>query len=294
MRVLYIVSHTSGYHAFEDYYDGLRLILGRYFDVNIIIYKDESEIPDPVVGNEIYLFLGHVTPSFLKMVAVNKYQHIYLINTEQSTRPIWGMIMRYYSKSHVNIIDYDQYQVNIAQQLSPNKKIFYLPCQITKAETQNLTSLISKAKKMYNVAFCSTNKSKRRLSILTQLQQKGLIVIDVDGWKKTRDKKVAQAQILVNIHYDNDYKIFEHMRCDRWILSGLLVISEDSLSDESLDCRDLMIIEKYDKIVDKIITVIDNFELYYSQYLDKLSHQQKIIMANREKYCDQLVESLTN
>jgi len=291
MRVLYIISHTSGNHAFEDYYDGVLFNLSKYFDVRIVTYTDEEEILRPITGNEIYLFLGHVTPSFLKMT---EYKHIYLINTEQSTRPIWTMMMRYYCQSSVKIIDYDQYQVEIIQQISSNKKILYLPYQVTTKETHYLTSLISNTKKLYNVAFCSTNKSKRRLSIMTQLKQRGISVIDVNGWKKKRDKRIAESQILINIHYDTDYKIFEHMRCDRWVMSGLLVISEESLSDELLDCKDLMIIEKYEKIVNRIITVIDNFELYYSQYLDKLLHQRKIIIRNREKMCDQLMESLQN
>jgi hypothetical protein len=282
----------SSYPAFEDYYDNLRLVLKKFFEVCIVIYSDEIEVSLPRNGNEIYLFLGNVTPRFLKLAIDEHYRHIYLINTEQSTRPIWTMIIQYYSKTGVNIIDYDQYQVGITEKLSPQGKIFYLPYQVTKTETKYLTSVIQKTKKQYNVAFCSTNKSKKRLGVFARLQQKGITVIDVAGWKNCRDKRIAQAQILVNIHYDNDYQIFEHMRCDRWILSGMLVVSEESLSDASTDCKDLMIIEKYDAIVDKIVHIIDNYEFYYSQYLDKLLHQQKKIMKNREKSCLHLVEIL--
>jgi hypothetical protein len=286
-----------GHRAFEDYYDNLRSVLDQYFTVTIVIYNNESELfqSHSINDDNVYLFLGHIPPHFLNLTIKHQYPNIYLINTEQSTRGVWTMIMQYYIKTCVNLIDYDQYQINATRSLLPNKEIFYLPYQITNTETEYLASLILKnTNKLYDVAFCSTNKSKRRISILTQLRQKGLSVINVEGWKNMRDEQIANAKILINVHYDHDYQIFEHMRCDRWALSGLLVVSENSLSDATLDCKDLITIEPYDQLVNKIVYIIDNYDTYYVDYLEKLMVQRKKIIEQRESYCLKLVETVVD
>lgn len=294
MRKLYILSHLSASHAFEDYYDNLKIVFDPSFEITIVLYDNEKTIPLPQKNDEIYLFMNHVPPYFLNLIIDGLYRYIYLINTEQSSRPLWSTIMRYYTTTTVNLIDYDFYQTKVLQQFTPDREIFYLPYQVTEQETTHLKSLIENTKKIYNVAFCSTNQSERRLNIFTQLEQRGLTVTDVSGWKEQRDRKISQSQILVNIHYDDSYKIFEHMRCDRWILSGMLVVSEESLSDLSNDCQDLMIVVKYDQIVDKIVDIINNYELYYSKYLNNLSKQKTSLCENRHKYGSKLIDILQN
>lgn len=291
-RRLYILSHQTGYRAFEDYYDNLRLSINHILDVRIIIYNEESEIPLPREQNEIYLFFSNITPHFINLFMTEKHKHIYLINTEQSTRPLWSLIINHYAKLGITIFDYDQYQTELTQKMLPDKSIFYLPYQITKNESNYLTTLVRKTKKRYHVAFCSTNKSKKRLNLYTQLEGLGLDLIDVNAWREDRDTEIAKAQILVNIHYDKEYQIFEHMRCDRWILAGMIVVSEESLSDSLLDCKDLIITEKYENLVEKIMYLVDHYEEYYAEYLCRLIHQKKNIIANRRKFCDQLIHTL--
>ena len=292
MRRLYIIAQKNAYRAFEDYYESLKTSITHLCDIKIIIYGAESDIPLPMNNKDIYLFLSCITPKFYKFYIDGKYRNIYMINTEQSTRPIWSMIIKHYTNKGLTVFDYDQYQTEIAKKTVPNAQIYYLPYQINKSETEHLTSLIMKSKKSYDVAFCATNNSKKRMSLYNQLENRGLKLTDIYGWKGERDQRIAEAKILVNIHHNNDYHIFEHLRCDRWILSGMLVISEESLSDELMDCKDLLIIAKFENIVDKIIEVVMNYEYYYSQYLDHLSIQRENIIKNRRQYLNRFTPDI--
>ena len=81
------------------------------------------------------------------------------------------------------------------------------------------------------------------------------------------------------------------MRCDRWVLSGLLVVSENSLSDELLDLKDCLIIEPYDNLVDKIIDVINNYDVYCQQYKNQLE-KNKVNIINQRSHQLQLFQKL--
>lgn len=292
MRRLYVVAHKNAYRAFEDYSESLKTMINRLCDVKVFVYNVESDIPLPTSNNDIYIFLSCITPKFYKLYIDGKHRNIYMINTEQSTRPIWAMIIKHYANKGLTVFDYDQYQTEIAKKMVPNAQIYYLPYQINKSETEQLTSLIMKSKKSYDVAFCATNNSKKRISLYNQLENRGLKLTDIYGWKDNRDQRIAQAKILVNIHHNNDYRIFEHLRCDRWILSGMLVVSEESLSDELMDCKDLLIITKFENMFNKIVDVVINYEHYYSQYLDRLSIQRDDIVKNRRQYLKQFVDKV--
>lgn len=283
---LYILSHQSGYLAYENYCVNLVDILCHYFQIRTIIYDNDSDIPSPLSPNDRYIFLNYITPRFINLFINDKHQHIYLINTEQSTRPLWTLILTHYIEMGIKIYDYDQYQ---AKTMFHSK---YLPYQISSEEINYLNDLIINTPKCYHVAFCSVNKSKKRLGMYKQLENIGLKVIDVNGWDKRRDMSIASAKILINIHYDKEYQIFEHMRCDRWILSGMLVISEESVSDDILDCKDLMISAKYETMVEKVLNIITNYDEIYSQYSQKLSLKKDSIIQTRHLYCQQFIDDI--
>ena len=74
-------------------------------------------------------------------------------------------------------------------------------------------------------------------------------------------------------------KIFEHIRCDRLIFAGKLVISEKSDYQELLDISSHVIWEDYDKIIIKIKEVLDNFEKYnYKKNFSKIIENRKNIL----------------
>ena len=40
--------------------------------------------------------------------------------------------------------------------------------------------------------------------------------------------------MLVNIHYADDYGVFEAVRCNRWLAAGLPVLTEQGINDDEI------------------------------------------------------------
>lgn len=323
MYRIYLISDQSGYHAFEDYYYNLKKTLKHltHWKIKIIVYQHDLVIPKPKPiqsassssSYPIYIFMNHLPP-FFEQMWINKNQsqyhcQMYLINTEQLTRSSCSQRILFYLDQGLLIYDYDLFQTKMINQQIISKptsapsstpspiprcreQVYYLPYQIRSREIKYLQTLIKQNKQIYDVGFCATNQSQRRLNIYHQLKQNGVKVIDIYGWKENRDRLISQCKILINIHYDQDYQIFEHFRCDRWILAGMLVVSETSLSDSLLDCTDLLIIVPYQQIVNKIIEILQNYDHYYQQYLNRLHSIKKQLILKRQGCCFQLIQQI--
>jgi hypothetical protein len=92
-----------------------------------------------------------------------------------------------------------------------------------------------------------------RQNILDQLKAKGIEVLILDGdYSLNRDVQIGKSKLLLNIHYDTTYKVFETIRCEPWLSSGFPVISETSLDD---DPRAINV--SYTNLVDKVCEVLE-------------------------------------
>jgi FkbM family methyltransferase len=85
--------------------------------------------------------------------------------------------------------------------------------------------------KEYDVGFAGTI-NERRLYILDALEKEGVVVQKITDFGEARDKKLACCRIILNIHYSEEYQIFESNRCEPWLQCGIPVISEKSLDDD--------------------------------------------------------------
>lgn len=85
--------------------------------------------------------------------------------------------------------------------------------------------------KEYDVGFAGTI-NERRLYILDALEKEGVVVQKITDFGEARDKKLASCRIILNIHYSEEYQIFESNRCEPWLQCGIPVISEKSLDDD--------------------------------------------------------------
>ena len=85
--------------------------------------------------------------------------------------------------------------------------------------------------KQYDVGFAGTI-NERRLYILDALEKEGVVVQKITDFGEARDKKLACCRIILNIHYSEEYQIFESNRCEPWLQCGIPVISEKSLDDD--------------------------------------------------------------
>ena len=94
-----------------------------------------------------------------------------------------------------------------------------------------ISKLKSFQSKEYDVGFAGT-LNERRLYILDALEKEGVVVHKITDFGEERDKKLACCRIILNIHYSEEYQIFESNRCEPWLQCGIPVISEKSLDDD--------------------------------------------------------------
>jgi hypothetical protein len=102
--------------------------------------------------------------------------------------------------------------------------------------------------KVYDVGFCG-GISERRRQILHTLHSAGITVCTVKKWGKDRDIELGRCRVILNIHYANDYTIFESARCEPWLATGVPVITESSMDDDPR-CA---VIAPYNELVEKTI-----------------------------------------
>lgn len=242
--------------------------------------NNEDEIP--INPDIIYIILFHI-PSKLLTSIVPK-SNIYILNSEQIISKNFLEKFTNYINNGYNVIDYCDYHLKILKQHINNDKTnnyIYLPAvhnydkQLTK-----LSKMCQDNEIIHDVAICSMNSAYRE-NIVKLLEKNNIIVNNIVGFGDHRDIAISKCKILLNIHYDSHHRVYESIRCDRWILAGKIVVTEDNDNDNILDVKDLLISVKYNDLVDKIIDIVHNYDRYYSIYRDKLESQKDIIIGNR-------------
>jgi hypothetical protein len=92
------------------------------------------------------------------------------------------------------------------------------------------------------------------MKILQELRDRGKEVLILDNlYTAERDVKIGKAKLLINIHYNETYRVFELVRCEPWLASGFPVLSE-----ESIDNDPRCITAPYDQLVQKACEMLDN------------------------------------
>ena len=158
-----------------------------------------------------------------------------------------------------NIIEIWDYSLQNIQTMN-NAGIFnvrYVPFKIWDAYKDKILSYNIENTFDYDVIFFGWS-SERRVSIIEKLKKEGLNVIAIWGGKFSdeRDKLIAKSKILLNIHYSEDYNIFELYRCFPWIGVNKTIVSENSL-DNHPHCHNV----DYNEIIPKIkeLLYLNNF-----------------------------------
>ena len=116
--------------------------------------------------------------------------------------------------------------------------------------------------------------SPRRKCIVDTLRNKGFSVNIVCGFKRERDIELGKCRIILNIHHRNinfdiECRTFEHLRCNRLLNAGFLLLSEVSYIDDAF-------IEKYPNL--KFINYEDFDKIsrenviYFDSIINKESH----------------------
>lgn len=252
-----------------EYINSFLHLLEKSFTVSISCDTQEYSI------NIIYMFLQSVPNNFPK-----KANNIILINTEQCTRNEYKIMLQNMLDNNMTIFDYSIENIKL---LNNNENMLYFPYQYNHQEINILKNNINIAtEKLFDVA-CIGCPSQRRESVCKKLAQKGVrILYNNNLWGEMRDKVIASCKILLNIHYNENYNVYEHIRCDRWVFSGMLVVSENSLDNSMIDMSNIVYFEKYENLVDLVMEILGNYNVWVEKYKAKYDLALDEIIKNRE------------
>jgi len=242
----YIICDKPLYPVIEDY------ILSFYKKLNakILTFNNPDEIPK-LNKNDIYIFVKNIVTEHLEQLN-NENTNVYLLNTEQLVLFDHKLRLNAYPK-YIKMLDYSK--ANLKYYNGYYTK--FLQYQLNFDEIYNLS-------KTKDICIMS-NLTDYRNKIINELTNKGVNVDIISGWKIERDKTLFTYKIIINLGYSDKHKIFESLRCDRCIFNRMIVISDKKEDIDLYYLKDNMIFEDYDKIIDKTIDVLNNYEMYYKK-----------------------------
>lgn len=119
--------------------------------------------------------------------------------------------------------------------------------------------------KHYDVIFVGTMTARRR-HVLDRLknQKPPLRVLELDNvFGVARNRLLAQSRLLLNIHADTDYMVFEEIRCAPAIYNGMPVVSEVALFDVQHPLFQHVHFATYDSLVDTVLNVLKNNQTWH-------------------------------
>jgi hypothetical protein len=280
IKIAFICDRLS-FQYFEDYINTFH----NLFDVIIYLFNKEDDIPYFLENNSIFYIFIQSIPSIilnnLDFYKQNNYK-LAIFNTEQLSRKGYAYMVNNLD-SYFYRVDYSEINLLVVA-IELNHKKIYLPYQVHYREIRDLP-------KIYDVCMIYPYKSEKRRKIINDLQSYGIHVDEISGFRDLRDSKLFQYKILINIHYDDDYKIFEEMRCNRCIFNKMIVLSETSLYDDFHILKKHILVTDYNNIVDKVRDILRNYQLYYDHIyksFDKLlpiydNDLQEIALSNIQK-----------
>lgn len=229
--------------------------------------------------NNLYIFIQRIPDDLLK----NPIKNMVLLNIEQITTPKYSDMIKEVLSKNIKVIDYSIENIHLINKISPvtNNTIGYLPYQYEPNEVSKLETFVKHTPKMYDIAFTGW-LSLRRKVIINKLKEKGFKVQLIKSkWGTNRDFMISSAKILLNIHYNESYNIYEAIRCDRWTFAGMMVVSEDSIENEELDISELVIFDKYDNLVDKVTEILNNYDEYHNKFIS--NHKEMIVDIKKNR-----------
>lgn len=175
-----------------------------------------------------------------------------IFNTEQTTRKDFNFV----NFTNSNILEIWDYSLENVKNFKKNgiHNVKHVPFCLWDDYRRRIESYNVNKNYEYDVVFVGWINERRRL-ILNELKQNGIKVLTIHRalFGEERDKMISKSKIFLNIHFTEDYNIFESYRCFPWIETNKIIVSENSL-DNDIRCVNV----NYENIVDTIIKIINN------------------------------------
>jgi hypothetical protein len=128
--------------------------------------------------------------------------------------------------------------------------------------------------------FINTNEPRRSL-FLQNIKSSNLNHLNVNNIfdKDSLQKLYLETKILINIHQTEHHHTFEELRVLPAILSGVIVISEDSPLKEHIPYNEFIVWTSFDNIINKYKEITENYDYYYNHIfknIDKIKSLEEI------------------
>lgn len=160
-------------------------------------------------------------------------KHI-LYNTEQLTRPdvLEFAVSQKKNYDIVEIWDYSESNIELWNSIGIYNTR-YVPPKIWPEYQKTILGYNKTNEYLFDIGFCGWVHGDRRVKALSKIAESGLNIKIIDGlYGDSRDSLLANCKILLNIHFDHNYRIFEKIRCFPWLDTGKIVVSENSLDND--------------------------------------------------------------
>ena len=160
-------------------------------------------------------------------------QNCILCNTEQMSIPALRKDAVQFLQKGGMMINYSAANADILRaECTDSKPMLLLPYICQDREREFLATLLRQSDKLYDFA-AVFNLTARRRVIVDALTARGLKICVIQNcFGVERDRKIAQCKALLNIHAHDLYKVYESIRCNRWLAAGMTVVSESCIDKE--------------------------------------------------------------
>lgn len=236
------------FYCLKEYY----IYIKEYLDPLVSLLNCELKILESYQNFSLLESNKHI---FIKKLPYNiSGENIILFNIEQLSRKNFKLKC----PPETIVLDYALGNLDFI-----NNEKYCIPYLYNPKEVYNFS-------KIYDVCFIGGLSPKRK-NILTKLKQKGIKVNRIKGWGNDRDQKLFKHKILLNISFDDDYKVFEAIRCNRCVHNKMIVISDFKIDMDKIPLRQHIFFTPYNLLVDTVMYALKNYkEVYEKLTLDNL------------------------
>jgi hypothetical protein len=213
-----------------------------------------------------------VMPNCLQGKVLTNTGEPYLVRIERYEELISSDIVIDYSIPNIyNIFTSNQYNILF------NKLIYISP---TLFEYNFLNYNTEQRQISVLTTFINTNEPRRQ-KLLENIKLANISHKNINNCFGNDELKklYLNTKILINIHQTEHHHTFEELRVLPALLTGVIVISEESPLNNLIPYNDLIIWTSYDNIIETINKVINNYEFYHDKIF-KSKHILSILHKN--------------
>jgi len=188
-----------------------------------------------------------------------------MFNTEQLTRVEWKVFLQNILDRGIPVLDYSIENVL----LSGRPHHYVVPLQDM---GQSYTEKSRGACMIQGTVFPAR---KEVFSLLPN-------ATNVVGFGRPRDNLLFQHKVIVNVHADEAYNVHEHMRADRCIHQGMIVVTEPSVHTDRLPLRPYMVVEERSKIPARVGHILKHYDEVYAEIFGNMDRSALRLLAREE------------